>query len=82
MKSHGNELTPMRGGRKWGPIHDTILFYSKSNNYTWNRTYQTYSQDYIDAYYKMEDEHRSFSTRVPDGFRYSGMVILDSRGGA
>lgn len=28
------------GSRRWGPIHDIIFFYSKSDAYTWNRTYQ------------------------------------------
>ena len=38
--------------RRWGPIHDTILFYSKSDRYTWNRVYQPYDQTYIDRYFK------------------------------
>ena len=41
--------------RRWGPIHDTILFYSKSNRYTWNRVYQPYDQTYIDRYFKFDD---------------------------
>ena len=42
--------------RRWGPIHDTILFYSKSNRYTWNRVYQPYDQEYIDRYFKFDDD--------------------------
>ena len=26
------------GAKRWGPIHDTILFYSKSERYQWNRS--------------------------------------------
>ncbi len=45
------------GSKRWGSIHDTLLFYSKSEEYTWNRTYQDYSEEYIADYYKYEDEH-------------------------
>ena len=42
--------------RSWGPIHDTILFYSKSSTYCWNRVFQPYSPDYIASFYRYEDE--------------------------
>ena len=29
---------------KWGPIHDTILFYSASSKFTWNRVHQPYNE--------------------------------------
>ena len=32
--------------KRWGPIHDTVLFYSKSDRYTWNRIFQPYDQSY------------------------------------
>lgn len=41
--------------RRWGPVHDTLLFYSKSNKYKWNRTFQPYDQEYIDRYFKFDD---------------------------
>ncbi len=44
------------GAKKWGPISDNILFYTKSNDYVWNRVYQKYDQEYIDKYYRDEDE--------------------------
>jgi adenine specific DNA methylase Mod len=25
---------------RWGPVHDTLLFYTKSDEYTWNQIYQ------------------------------------------
>ena len=43
--------------RRWGPIHDTILFYSKSDRYTWNRVYQPYDQTYKDRYFKFDDHN-------------------------
>ena len=42
--------------KKWGPISDNILFYTKSNNFVWNRVYQPYDQQYIDDYYRHEDK--------------------------
>ena len=44
------------GAKRWGPIHDTILFYSKSDIYKWNRIYQDYDVSYIEQYYRFEDE--------------------------
>ena len=42
--------------KSWGPIHDTILFYSKSAGYTWNRVFQPYSEELIKKSYGYEDE--------------------------
>ena len=48
--SHGS-------ARRWGPVHDTILFYTVSSRYyTWNRQFQEFSPDYLDRYYRLEDE--------------------------
>lgn len=44
------------GSRRWGPIHDTILFYSKGSNHTWNRVFQNYDQSYLDNFYRFNDE--------------------------
>ncbi len=44
------------GSKRWGPIHDTILFYSESDHYKWNRFYQDYDASYIEGYYRFEDE--------------------------
>jgi site-specific DNA-methyltransferase (adenine-specific) len=44
------------GSKRWGPVHDTILFYTKSSSYTWNRTFQGYEQKYLDDYYRFNDE--------------------------
>lgn len=41
--------------RRWGPIHDTILFYTKGDNYTWNRVYQPYDPEYIEQFFKFDD---------------------------
>lgn len=41
---------------RWGPVHDVLLFYSKSDSYTWNRVSQPYDEKYLDGFYKGEDE--------------------------
>ncbi len=38
--------------RHYGRVTDTILFYAKSENRTWNPQYQPYDQDYIDRDYR------------------------------
>ena len=44
------------GAKKWGPISDNILFYTKSDDFVWNKVYQQYDQQYVDNYYRYEDE--------------------------
>jgi DNA modification methylase len=46
--SHGNS-------KGWGPSHDVILFYSASEKYTWNKTYQPYDAGYLEEKYRGKD---------------------------
>ncbi len=50
---------------KWNHIHDTILFYSKSNTYTWNVQFTPYDQEYTDSFYRNieKDTGRRFTLR-------------------
>ena len=41
--------------KRFGPVHDTILFYTKSSNTTWNRVLQPYDSSYLDKNYRHED---------------------------
>jgi len=43
--------------KRYGPIHDTILFYSKSSSYIWNNQYTKYDQSYLDEMYRHVDEN-------------------------
>jgi DNA modification methylase len=55
--------TSSHGGQKrWGPVHDVILFYSKSDEFQWNATHQTYDKDYVDSKYGQSDERGSYMT--------------------
>lgn len=42
--------------KRWGPIHDVVLFYTKSDKYTWNRMYQPYDESYVEQFFKFEDK--------------------------
>ena len=42
--------------KRFGKIHDVILFYSKSENPKWNNIYQPYDEEYVDTYYRYQDE--------------------------
>ncbi len=41
--------------KRWGPIHDTLLFYTKSDRYKWNRVYQPYDANYVERFFKFDD---------------------------
>ena len=48
--------------KRYGPIHDTIFFFSKSENFIWSTQYEPLSEDYIEAFFTNIDEHgRRFS---------------------
>ncbi len=54
--------------KRWGPIHDIILFYAKSDSYSWNRIHQPYDQQYLEDYYRYEDargRYRHVSLTAP-----------------
>ena len=55
-----NEIIWKRTGahssaKRYGPVHDTILYYSRSSNYTWTNPRLDYEQEYLDKYYKYDD---------------------------
>ena len=41
---------------KYGSVHDVIFYYTKSLKITWNQVYQKYEQNYIDKYYRYQDD--------------------------
>ena len=43
--------------KRWGPIHDTLLFYTKSEHYNWNRTFQSYDDSYVDKFFRFGDKN-------------------------
>ncbi|MES2119358.1 MAG: DNA methyltransferase [Pseudomonadota bacterium] len=43
--------------KRYGPIHDTILFYTKSSSYTWNVLFRGYDESYIKSHFGNIDEN-------------------------
>jgi len=41
-----------QGSKHLGRIHDVIFLYTKSDNFTWNMQFETYSKDYVKKFYK------------------------------
>ncbi len=65
-KSFRNEIIWKRSAthgdaHRFGPVHDVLLFYSKSDTYTWNTLYQPYDPTYVAKHYRRTD---------PDGRRW------------
>ncbi len=46
--------------RRFGPVHDTVLFYSKGARYRWTPQYTAYPPHYLDEYYVHNDERGRF----------------------
>lgn len=46
--------------RRYGPVHDTILFYSKTGRYFWNPIYSDYTEEYLEKHYRNSDEAGSY----------------------
>lgn len=49
-----------------GPVHDTILLYSKSDVYTWIQQYEPYDEEYIESFFHNVD---------PDGRQWKSTDI-------
>lgn len=47
--------------QRCGNVHDTLLFYTKSQTYIWNESLQPYDPQYVEQYYRHQD---------PDGRRW------------
>ena len=41
-----------QGRQQHGRVHDLILFYTRSDRWTWNRIYTNYDPDYVDQFYR------------------------------
>ena len=42
--------------KRWGPVHDILLFLSKSNQFVWNKVQQEYDQVYVESFFTHSDE--------------------------
>lgn len=44
------------GAKRWGPVHDTIFFFAKSDDNIWNPVYEEYDKNYIEDFYRHKDD--------------------------
>jgi adenine specific DNA methylase Mod len=51
-----------QGSKHLGRLHDAILLYAKSENYTFNHAYQPYSEDYIEDFYRYTESEMAGAT--------------------
>ena len=59
--------------KRYGPIHDILFFYSKSESYTWNSEFTPYDAEYIEQFYRNTDDegrHFTLSDLTAKGIRY------------
>ncbi len=67
-----NEIIWRRTGshnsaRRFGPIHDTLLFYSKSDDYFFQTTYGPYLKGHVEDYFNQRDERGRYWTNSLTG---------------
>lgn len=55
------------GAKRWGDVHDSILFYTKSDEYTWTRPLQAHSDDYVTSKYRFKDDRGRYRLVVLTG---------------
>ena len=75
-----NEIEWKRTGahnraRRYGPVHDRILLYSRSDNYKWNKVFQPYDDEYVKRNYRHKD-------RYGEIYRYSDLTAAGLREGS
>lgn len=46
--------------QRFAPVHDTILFYSKTKNYIWNPQASPYEEAYVEKFFRGSDEGGRF----------------------
>lgn len=66
-KRYGAHNDVGQGSRHYGRVHDTVLFYARSESRTWHQQYMPLDQSYVDAAYR----HKDASGRV---FRMSPLT--------
>ena len=47
---------------RFGPVHDVILYYSKTSDRIWNPMYINYDSNYIDKYFTHHDDNGQYQT--------------------
>ena len=53
-----------QGRKQHGRIHDTILFYTKSDDWSWNPQYTPYDESYVEDFYRYRESGSGRKYRV------------------
>ena len=53
--------------KRYGPIHDTIFFYTKSDVFQWNRLYSPYAKGYVDSFFNKSDDKGRYRMQTLTG---------------
>lgn len=64
-KNYRNEIIWKRNyshnsARRYGPVHDTLLFFTKSEAYEWNSVRLALAESYVASHYKHEENGRRY----------------------
>ncbi|MCH7698027.1 MAG: site-specific DNA-methyltransferase [Chloroflexi bacterium] len=67
-----NEIVWRRTGshnqlNRFGPIHDTLLFFTKSADHKFNKVYRPYTKGHVETYFKKEDKRGKYWTNALTG---------------
>ena len=62
VKNYQNEIIWKRtsahsDSKTCGSAHDILLFYSRSEDFLWNKQYQNYNEEYVNSHYRYLDEN-------------------------
>lgn len=55
------------GASRWGPSHDSIFFYTKTSQYTWNKPYRDYDTAHLKKFKHVDEQGQRFSDEVLTG---------------
>jgi adenine-specific DNA-methyltransferase len=70
-----------QGARRYDIVHDTILFYVKSDNFTWNTQYVPFSAEQIDQQYnKLDEKGRRYRLVTPTAKKPGGDTSYEFHG--
>jgi len=53
-----------QGRKQHGRLHDVVLFYTKTDQWTWNPVYTPYSKEYVEEFYRYVDAANGRRFRV------------------
>jgi len=76
--SHGDSK---QGAQHYGRVHDTILFYSKTDDYIWNTSFMPFSSTQIEQqYYKVDPSGRRYRLVTPTAKKPGGDTSYEWKG--